>query len=355
MPDLAEARVLVAGAAGFIGANLVRRLLQGGSQVTSLVRPGGSSWRLEEIERDLDLVEVDVRDAAAVAELVADHRPELAVNLASTGGHPKTQEARQAQLETSVLGSAAIVEALAGTGCTRLVHVGSSLEYGPSMEPMREDDPLAPTVPRGAAKAAGTLVCLVWARALELPTVALRPFSVYGPWESGSRLVPSALRAAIDGSELPLTEAGLVRDFVYVDDVVEAILRALTAPASLDGRIVNVGSGVQTTNEELVEIAGRVVGRTDPHRERRPRMHSPTTRARGLPTSRSPGNCSTARPRLRSRRGCAALSHGSRARCRPSTRDARRRRKRRRPRVSQHGDAAGAPWPHRSRARRTTA
>jgi nucleoside-diphosphate-sugar epimerase len=146
-------------------------------------------------------------------------------------------------------------------GCSRLVHVGSSLEYGSKASPMSEDDRLAPTVPRGAAKAASTLVCLAWSRALEVPTLVLRPFSVYGPWEDANRLVPAAFRAALEGAELPLTGAGIVHDFVYVGDVVDAILCGLTAPRTADGQVVNIGSGIETSNEELVATVGRVARR----------------------------------------------------------------------------------------------
>jgi nucleoside-diphosphate-sugar epimerase len=261
MHELRGKRVLVTGAAGFIGANLVRQLLAHGADVVGLVRAGGSSTRVEQVDERVELVAADMRSGRDVEAAVARARPELAVNLAMTAGHPLSPDERLAQLEVSVLGTARLVESLALTGCTRLVHVGSSLEYGSKLEPMREEDVLAPTVPRGAAKAAATHVCLVWARTLKVSALVLRPFSVYGPWEPESRFVPSVLRAAIEGSVLPLTEPGIVHDFVYVDDVAEAILLGLTAPRETSGCVVNIGSGVQTTNEELVEIVGRVVGR----------------------------------------------------------------------------------------------
>lgn len=260
MPDRGR-RVLVTGAAGFLGANLVRALLERGSHVCAVIRPGGSRERIAELETELELHAVDLRDAEELAAAVRLLRPELAVNLAMPGGHADTAESRLEQLEVSALGTARLVEALAAVGgCERLVHVGSSLEYGPKAEPMREGDLLAPAVPRGAAKAAASLVCLAWARALGLQATVLRPFTVYGPFEGHARMVPTALRSALAGAELPLTEAGIARDFVYVGDVVDAILRALEAPG-LDGEIVNVGSGRRTAIEELVEAVQRVTGR----------------------------------------------------------------------------------------------
>ncbi len=239
----------------------MRALHEAGSEVVGLVRPGSRSPRLEGLTEHVELVAVDVADGPALDDAVARLRPDLAVNLVVAGTHPLTRDERMAQLEVSVLGTARLVEGLARSGCRRLVHLGSSLEYGPRSRPLREDDRLAPVVPRGIAKAAETTVCLGLAEGLGLSAVVLRPFSIYGPYEHDARLVPSAVRAAFDGTELPLTEPGLAHDFVYMGDVVRAIELALRGPSSLDACVFNIGSGTQTTNEELVELVGRVAGR----------------------------------------------------------------------------------------------
>jgi nucleoside-diphosphate-sugar epimerase len=88
----------------------------------------------------------------------------------------------------------------------------------------------------------------------------VRLFSVYGPWEARHRLVPQAIRAALTGEELPLTGPELRRDFVFVDDVVDACLRAASVDAAL-GEAINIGTGVETANEELVAEVERVIGK----------------------------------------------------------------------------------------------
>lgn len=261
MTDLQNARALVVGAPGFIGAQLVRALLMRGANVTAVVRPGGSSHRLDGVRGDIELVMADLADPDSSERAVAAARPDVVLNLAMPFGHPKNREERLAQLETSVLGTARLVEALARAGSGRLVQVGSSLEYGTHETALSEDCRPAPLTARGGAKAAATVVGLAWAAALGVPACVLRPFSVYGPGEDERRLVPSAIRAAVEGGELPLTEPGLAHDFVYVDDVVEAIVLAAGSTAALDGRIVNIGTGRQVTNEELVALVERVVGR----------------------------------------------------------------------------------------------
>jgi nucleoside-diphosphate-sugar epimerase len=88
----------------------------------------------------------------------------------------------------------------------------------------------------------------------------LRLFSVYGRWESPSRFIPTAIRAALGGGEMALTAPGVRHDFVYVDDVVDAMLTAATANG-VDGEVINVGSGREWTNEEVVDAVQRLTGR----------------------------------------------------------------------------------------------
>lgn len=258
MLELARSRVLVAGAAGFLGANIARALLGAAGEVHALVRPGTPRPRIAGL-RELVVHEADLLDAEAVGRAVAGARADLAVNLVSPGGHPETAAERSRLLAVNTLGTANLVEALAAAACVRLVHVGSSLEYGWKERPISEDDVLEPTTVRGAAKAAATHVCLAWSS--RLPVVVLRPFSVYGPWEPDARLVPTVVRAALRGEELRLTAPGYRRDFVYVGDFVEAVLLALTAPAGAEGEIVNVGSGRQAANEDVVAEVERLTGR----------------------------------------------------------------------------------------------
>jgi nucleoside-diphosphate-sugar epimerase len=258
LPEPAGSRVLVVGAAGFVGANVVRGLLPTASEVHALVRPESPHPRLQSLP-DIVLHEADLLDRDAVAQAVRDAAADLVVNLASPGGHPKTTKERAHLLAVNTLGTSNLLDALDVAGCARLVHIGSSLEYGSKAHPIAEDEVLTPTTVRGAAKAAATLVCV--SAMSRLPIVVLRLFSVYGPWEPEKRLVPTIVRAALRGSELLLTAPGYRRDFVYVDDAVEAVLGALAADETVDGEIVNVGSGRQVTNEEVVVEVERLTGR----------------------------------------------------------------------------------------------
>lgn len=260
MSDWRGQRVLVTGAAGFIGTNLVASLGRAGAEVHGLVRASTDRWRLDALAPRLVTHVADLADGARLSAIMRDVRPDVVFHTAAAGDHhPASASQRYAAFTDTVLGTASLCEALAAAGVGRLVYLGSSLEYGPAGVPLDESRALRPTTFRGVTKACATLLCSQAAHETGTPVVLLRPFSVYGPWESGSRFVATVMRALGTGGDLPLTRPGIRRDFVFVADVVEACLRAATAPAAL-GEIINIGSGCQTTNEALVDLAQEVAG-----------------------------------------------------------------------------------------------
>ena len=258
-PDLRDARVGVTGAAGFVGANLCRKLLAAGAEVHALVRPRSDRHRLTDLESRLRVAAVDLCDRVALQATLQAVRPEIVFHAAIHNAY-RTDDPLHPVVADNVVATANLIDVLAELGNTRLVHLSSSTEYGPTDQPHHEDDPLQPITRHGATKAAATLIVVQQAQQGVLPAVVLRLFSVYGPWESEHRLVPLAIRAALTGAVLPLTQPGLRRDYVFVDDAAEACLRAAVADTT-HGEIYNVGSGKQTANEELVAEVGRVVGR----------------------------------------------------------------------------------------------
>jgi nucleoside-diphosphate-sugar epimerase len=257
---LAGRRSLVTGAAGFVGANLVRELLRLEAEVCAMVRPGTDLWRISEILPSLKLVPLDLDDREPVLAAVREARPDFIFHLAARGVSAHGAD-RAAILRTNVLGTYHLLEAAATAELRALVYTGGSSEYGAADKPMSENDPPLPVTFYGATKAASTLLSLQFAREHGLPLVALRPFSIYGPWESPGRLIPTAIRAVLDGGTIDLTVPGCRRDLVFVGDVVEACVLAAGSPAA-QGETLNVGTGIEWTNEAVVDLIQTLAGRT---------------------------------------------------------------------------------------------
>lgn len=243
--------VLVTGAAGFVGANLVRRLLDEGAAVHVWLRPETPTWRLDEILPRLQVHSVDLTDAAAVTHAVDTIRPRVVYHLAAYGGYSFQQDVRRV-FEINLNGTINLVEACAAHGFDAFVQAGSSSEYGAKSHPMREDDRLDPNSAYAIAKAAATHYGRHVAVSRALPILTLRLFSVYGPWEDPSRLIPTLLLQALEGTLPPLVSPTTARDFIHVDDVVEALTRAAGHP-ECSGEVFNVGTGVQRTIREVVD------------------------------------------------------------------------------------------------------
>jgi dolichol-phosphate mannosyltransferase len=260
---MAPASALVTGAAGFIGAALARRLLAEGYAVTLLAGPSSDLWRVEELRADAEIVAVDLRDADAVEAAVARTRPELVFHLAAHGAY-SWQQSLPRMIETNVAGIAHVVEAAHRAGARAIVNAGSSSEYGLKDHAPPEHELPEPNSGYAVTKAAATLYGGWAARSRGQAVTTLRLYSAYGPWEEPRRLIPAVVVHGLERRLPPLVDPRTARDFVYVEDVLDAFLLAAQRARPGDGAVYNVGSGAQTTLRELAEAARRVFAIADP-------------------------------------------------------------------------------------------
>ena len=244
-------RALVTGAGGFVGAHLCARLAADGWDVVGTVRPGSPTP---------GRVEVDLADPAATAQLAREVDPDVAFLLAATRA-ASTPAERAVTTAVNANSGAWLIDAL-GDRCRAVVQLGSSTEYAESDGPMDESTPLRPRGFFGATKAAGSMLVAATAADRGLRATVLRAFQVYGTGDHPHRLVPTVIRAARTGDVLPMTARGMRRDWIHVDDVVEACVRAALAGDLPTGQVLNIGTGRQVANEELVATVERVSGRT---------------------------------------------------------------------------------------------
>lgn len=254
---LKEKTVLVTGAGGFVGANLVRALLKQECSVHAFTRQSDVSWRLQGIQKDISVHVLDIADRDSVEKNIAMIRPDAVFHLATYGAYP-SQNNIHATFDTNITGTLNLLEALEKVGsCQKFVNTGSSSEYGLKDHPMREDDVLCPTTAYAVTKAAQTLLVQMFGAQKRLPTVTLRLFSVFGPFEESGRLIADTMCAIVRTTNLKLSSPDPVRDFVFVEDVVAAFMKAAESTIG-NGEIFNVGGGKQITLGEVVGEALRI-------------------------------------------------------------------------------------------------
>jgi len=252
-------RVLVTGATGFVGANLTRRLLVDGHEVHLLVRQGHDPWRIDDLRGEARAHEASLADAQALAATVARIRPDWVFHLAAHGAYP-SQTDLDVIVQTNLLGTINLVRACVASGCEAFVNTGSSSEYGFQDHAPAETERLEPNSHYAVTKAAATLFCRYTAATADVPLCTLRLYSVYGPYEEPTRLIPTLVVRGLRGELPPLVNPRTARDYVHVDDVCDAYLLAAVGPHPESGAIYNVGTGVQTPLANVVATARRVLG-----------------------------------------------------------------------------------------------
>ncbi|XVQ12889.1 NAD-dependent epimerase/dehydratase family protein [Spirillospora sp. CA-255316] len=254
-------RVLVTGAAGFIGSHLVDRLLADGHEVTGLDDlSSGSNTR-----PDVELWHMDVADPA-LAERLAAHPPEVVCHLAAQVSVRASVADPLADARTNVLGTANVLEAARAAGARKVVFTSSCAVYGvPDALPVPASAELRPASPYAASKVTGEVYARTYRTLHGLDSTILTLANVYGPRQTpkGEAGVISIFTdALLAGRPTRVFGDGTqTRDYVYVLDVVDAFARAVDGRGG--GGRYNVGTGLQTTDRELHALVAEAAGAPD--------------------------------------------------------------------------------------------
>ena len=259
--------VAVTGAEGFIGSHLVEALVRRGYRVRAMVLYNMLSSRgwLDELPAEvLDQVDVvfgDVRDPAAVRQVVDGVA--VVYHLAALGSVPYSYRAPRSFVDTNMIGTMHVLEAVRACGTPRLVHTSTSETYGTARSvPISEAHPLQAQSPYAASKVAADKLAESYYLSFGTPVVTLRPFNTFGPRQSARAVIPAIMIQLAAGSrQLKLGALDPTRDFTYVSDTAQAFADLGEAPASaVIGELFNAGTGTDVSIGQLAADIAALMG-----------------------------------------------------------------------------------------------
>ena len=285
---MSQDAVLVTGAAGFIGYHVARRLLESGRSVVGLDNlsayydPKIKQARRVKLAKfgDFHFVEIDLADRADMAALFAEYKFPFVVHLAAQAGVRHSLVDPHAYVDANLVGFVNVLEGSRHNGCHHLLYASSSSVYGANTRmPFRTSDKVNhPLSIYGASKQANELMAHAYAHLYALPATGLRFFTVYGPWGRPDMAIWLFTEAIITGRPIKLFNHGKMRrDFTYIDDATEAIMRLINRPASADPdwladrpdparssapwRIYNIGNNNPVELLEVVRLLEQAIGK----------------------------------------------------------------------------------------------
>ena len=249
--------IVVTGASGFIGANLFHLLSKERADVFAIVQRN-KEWRLATIDNS-KIIAVDLNDLSATKNLVESLNPQTVFDLVSFGAYSFEEDA-ELIYQTNFLAMVNFVQLLAKQNIAAYIHAGSSSEYGANSAAPEEIERCEPNSHYAVSKVAATTHLEYMAKTHAFPAINLRLYSVYGPLEDSSRLIPNLVRHALVGNLPPFVSPLTSRDFVYVEDV-SKILYILISQ-ELTG-VVNIGHGEEVQVGTITRKVSKLIGREE--------------------------------------------------------------------------------------------
>jgi NAD dependent epimerase/dehydratase len=261
--DWTGRRVLVTGAAGFIGSHLCEELVRCGAAVRAFVRynsAGRWGWLDEsELRESFEVFAGDIRDPETLVP--AMDGVEVVFHLAALIAIPYSYVTPLAYVRTNVEGTTNVLEAARTAGVARVVHTSTSEVYGTAQTvPIHESHPLQGQSPYSASKIGADKIAESFHAAFGLPVVVLRPFNTFGPRQSARAVIPTIITQAMAGSAVRLGSLRPTRDLTLVSDTARGFVCAGSAPDAV-GRTINLGVGREISIGDLAERIQTLLGR----------------------------------------------------------------------------------------------
>jgi nucleoside-diphosphate-sugar epimerase len=253
-------KVLITGGAGFIGANFVYKFLELGYKVFVFERKEANLWRINKILDKINMYSPNLLDYDELGKIILEIKPDIVLHFATYGAYQGSQQDINLTIDTNLKATINLINACQKVGVECFINTGTNSEYGIKQKPMKEIDVLEPDNLYAITKTASTYYCQMMAKNFNFPVVTIRPFAVYGYFEEKERLIPTILKSCLTGSELKLTRPNSVRDFIFIEDLMNGYLHVIKNIKNIKGQIFNLGSGKQTKIKDVVSIAKKNTG-----------------------------------------------------------------------------------------------
>lgn len=253
--------VLITGAGGYIGSEIVKKYVSLGIRPNLLIRNTSQKYRLTPYLSSCTVFDADIVDSKKVLQIFQKIAPNIIIHLASTGVYSYTDNSAdniKLMVDSNIQGTFNLLNAAKETKCEIFINTGSCFEYGNSELPFVEDDDLNPVNIYGATKVAATVLANTFSRNFTLPVITIRPFTVYGPYEGDGRFITTVIKNCLTNKNIKLVKKTVIRDYIFIDDVVDAYLSIIQNYEKLKGEIINVSTGkgnsIQKVTELIIEL-----------------------------------------------------------------------------------------------------
>ena len=246
-------KVLITGATGFVGANILRFLVKKNYSPHVLIRKTSNLWRIKDLVPKIALYQIDLLEKKLLEKTVKKIKPQIIFHLANAALYQGLPTFVKSYIEVNILGTINLITACKDLNYQCFINTGSSAEYGSKERPMKEDNFCQPLSLYAVTKLAATNYASYVGKKEKKPIITLRLFSPFGPYDDPKRLITEVIYHALKNNNIYLSNPDLVRDYIFIDDVVRAYILAIEAAEKYPGEIFNLGSGKESSIKKVAE------------------------------------------------------------------------------------------------------
>lgn len=259
-------KVVVTGGSGYIGSEIIKRLISQNIKPYIFLRKNSKISRLSSILSKCEIVECDISDFGETAKSFKLIKPEIIIHLASVGVYSYTDNSfdnNRAMIDSNIKGTLNLLNSAKDNHCQAFINTGSCFEYGSKEGTFSEQDTCNPENLYGVTKVVTTMLGQMFYKKHGLPVTTTRPFTTYGPLEGEGRFITTVIRKCLKNEKVALIKETVTRDYIFVDDVVDGYFAVLSNVDKLAGEIVNISTGIATTLEQTASLIIRLTNAKD--------------------------------------------------------------------------------------------